>query len=155
MQWTGEPNAGFCPEETRPWLPVHPSYRSINAEAENDDPDSLYNCYRRFLSARRDIPALHRGSLELSPPGAYPENVLAYNRSAEPEGAAPSAKQVTVLLNFSKRRVSFQGPYRRPELIVSTCRESRALDAQRNENHQMKIELAPFEGIVIREAEVV
>ncbi len=155
MQWTGEPNAGFCPEKTRPWLPVHPSYRSINVQSENDDPDSLYNCYRRFLSARRDIPALHGGSLELSPPGAYPGNVLAYTRSAEPPGGDPSGKQVTVLLNFSKRRVSFQGPYRRPELIVSTCTESRALDAQRDGKQQMRIELAPLEGIVIRDAEVI
>lgn len=62
MQWTSAPNAGFCPPEVEPWLPVHPNHRNRNVEDEATDPDSLLSWYRTLLALRRDRPSLHRGS---------------------------------------------------------------------------------------------
>jgi alpha-glucosidase len=159
MQWDGSLNAGFCPEGVSPWLPVHPSCRSINVEAEKNDPDSVYNCYHRFLSLRKNSTALNRGNLILAPPGDYPRCVLSYTRTAPSKNRGrKDAEQVTVLLNFSKRQVMCPCPNNSPELLVSTRAKSLALSAWETDNikpNRRKIILAPFEGIVVREAEVV
>ncbi|GAI52991.1 unnamed protein product, partial [marine sediment metagenome] len=42
MQWTNAPNAGFCPPDVDPWLPVNPNYtHGINVTDRLKDPDSL------------------------------------------------------------------------------------------------------------------
>ncbi|MGE5222987.1 MAG: glycoside hydrolase family 13 protein [Omnitrophica WOR_2 bacterium] len=62
MQWSGAPNAGFCAEDVHPWLPVNPNYaHSVNVAAQESDPDSLLNYYRRILKMRRETPALMEG----------------------------------------------------------------------------------------------
>ena len=47
MQWDGGPNAGFT--AGTPWFTVNDNYREINVAAQQDDPDSLLNFYRRLL----------------------------------------------------------------------------------------------------------
>ena len=50
MQWDGSPNGGFT--TGKPWLPlIDPKER--NVEAQQADPDSLLNHYRRLIRARR------------------------------------------------------------------------------------------------------
>ena len=50
MQWDDGPNAGFT--TGRPWFFVNGNYREINVKAEEADPASLLNFYRRLLSFR-------------------------------------------------------------------------------------------------------
>ena len=59
MQWDDGPNAGFT--SGKPWFFVNGNYREINVKAEERDPDSLLNFYRRLLSFRRTSPAVLRG----------------------------------------------------------------------------------------------
>ncbi len=59
MQWDDSPNAGFT--SGRPWFFVNGNYREINVKAEEADPDSLLNFYRRLLSFRKNSPAVLRG----------------------------------------------------------------------------------------------
>ena len=59
MQWDDGPNAGFT--TGKPWFFVNGNYREINVQAEEADPDSLLNFYRRLLSFRRSSPAVLRG----------------------------------------------------------------------------------------------
>ena len=59
MQWDDGPNAGFT--TGRPWFFVNGNYREINVKAEEADPDSLLNFYRRLLSFRKNSPAVLRG----------------------------------------------------------------------------------------------
>ena len=51
FQWSAAEHAGF----TRgiPWLRVNPNYTEINLENEKDDPDSVYNYYRRLTRLRK------------------------------------------------------------------------------------------------------
>ena len=59
MQWDDGPNAGFT--TGRPWFFVNGKYREINVKAEEADPASLLNFYRRLLSFRKNSPAVLRG----------------------------------------------------------------------------------------------
>ena len=39
MQWSGRPNAGFCPAGVAPWLPVNPDYAGgINVRTSRTTP---------------------------------------------------------------------------------------------------------------------
>jgi alpha-glucosidase len=62
MQWKNAPQAGFCPAEVRPWLPVNPNYaEGINVSDQAKDPESLLSFHRQFIQLRRSIPALVDG----------------------------------------------------------------------------------------------
>ncbi len=95
MQWSGRPNAGFCPAGVAPWLPVNPNYaEGINVAAQQDDPDSLLSFYRRLLRVRRSLPALVAG--EYRPLHETARSYLAFLRET-PE------QTVLVALNYSAR----------------------------------------------------
>jgi len=92
MQWTPGPQAGFS---TNPhtWLPIPPSYKTINVAVESKDPNSQLNWFKQLIALRRDIPALHSGTmtmLDTSNP-----DVLSYVRST---GSGPA---VVVAMNFT------------------------------------------------------
>ena len=59
MQWTDEENAGFT--TGTPWFYVNDNYREINAAAQEADPDSLLNFYRRAIDVRKRLPAVRHG----------------------------------------------------------------------------------------------
>ncbi len=59
VQWDDSENAGFT--TGTPWLPVNENYREINAAAEDRDPDSLLNFYRKAISLRKALPAVRYG----------------------------------------------------------------------------------------------
>lgn len=51
MQWDSSPNAGFT--TGTPWLKVNDDYRDINVAAQENDPDSVLNYYRRLTALRK------------------------------------------------------------------------------------------------------
>jgi alpha-glucosidase len=75
MQWSAAENAGFT--TGTPWLPLAPTWRTVNVEAQRDDPRSMLTLYRRLLALRRAEPALEVGRIELIEAGG---DVLAYVR---------------------------------------------------------------------------
>lgn len=52
VQWSDAENAGFS--TVKPWFSVNPNYKQINVEAQEDDPGSLLNFYRRLLAFRKN-----------------------------------------------------------------------------------------------------
>ncbi|MDQ1656131.1 MAG: alpha-glucosidase [Cryptosporangiaceae bacterium] len=84
IPWSGaEPPFGFSPPGSAdPWLPQPPEWKSLTAEAQDGDPQSMLSLYRDALAIRRSCPALGDGPLRWldSPPG-----VLAF---ARPDGFA-------------------------------------------------------------------
>ena len=52
VQWSDAENAGFS--TFKPWFSVNPNYKQINVEAQEDDPGSLLNFYRRLLAFRKN-----------------------------------------------------------------------------------------------------
>ena len=52
FQWDASANAGFT--NGTPWLPVNRNYTRINLASQKNDPDSVYQYYRRLLALRKD-----------------------------------------------------------------------------------------------------
>jgi alpha-glucosidase len=92
MQWDSTPNAGFCPPECVPWLPVADDYQQINVAVEEQQPMSMLALTRQLLALRRATPALYGGSYR--PVHDVPANCFAYIREA-------GSQQFLVALNFS------------------------------------------------------
>jgi glycosidase len=93
MQWTGEPNAGFCPSDVKPWLPVLDNHREVNVETQKGDQDSLFNTYRMLLHLRKQHIALQEGALTLLDEVRDHPGVLVYRREHQ-------VGSVCVIINF-------------------------------------------------------
>ena len=92
MQWDKSPNAGFCPPDTDPWLPIPPDYQQINVETERNDPHSLLTFTRHLIALRRSQPALSLGSYHTI--DNVPNDCLAYLRQFDNQ-------RYLIVLNFS------------------------------------------------------
>jgi len=94
MQWDASDNAGFT--TGTPWLKVNDNYRDINVAAQENDPDSVLNYYRR-LTALRKSPEY--GQLfaygEFVPAFENSHRILAYYRETEHQ-------RVLVAANFGR-----------------------------------------------------
>ena len=51
MQWTSGENGGFT--KGIPWLKVNPLFKDVNVEAQEQDPDSVLNYYRKLVALRK------------------------------------------------------------------------------------------------------
>ena len=76
MQWDASPQAGFT--SGSPWLAVNPNYKSINAAAQRDDPDSVFHYYRRLIELRHTEPAIVDGDFTMLLP--QDERLYAFTR---------------------------------------------------------------------------
>jgi len=91
MQWNDAGNAGFT--KGTPWLPVPPTYTTVNVRAEEGQPDSLLHWYSRLIALKKSNPALAQGeNVMLDEPNA---KVLSWLR----RGADGS--EVVVSCNFT------------------------------------------------------
>jgi alpha-glucosidase len=61
MQWDAEPNAGFTKAGVTPWLPVPPTYTTVNVKAEVGDPNSLFTWYQKLIQLKKTNPAFAHG----------------------------------------------------------------------------------------------
>ena len=77
MQWSAAPNAGFT--TGTPWIGVNPNYETVNAEAQENDPDSVLCFYRRLIALRRELPIITEGDYALLL-ADHPQ-IFAYQRS--------------------------------------------------------------------------
>ena len=64
MQWTAGPQAGFS-TDPHTWLPIPPSYKTINVAVESNDPNSELEWFKQLIALRRDVPALRDGSMTM------------------------------------------------------------------------------------------
>ena len=80
-QWDASANAGFT--TGTPWLRVNYNYKKINLESQKNDPDSVYQYYRRLLALRKD-PAYAETIVygDLLPVFENQDRVMAYYRKS-------------------------------------------------------------------------
>jgi alpha-glucosidase len=91
MQWDDSANAGFT--TGTPWLPVPPTYKTVNAKAEQGQPDSMLTWYQKLIELKKTNPAMAQGTnLMLDQNNA---KVLSWLRQS------PDGKQVVVSCNFT------------------------------------------------------
>ncbi len=101
MQWTNQPNAGFT--TGTPWLKVNPNYTTINAAAQQDDPDSVRSFYKQLIALRKNEEykeTIVYGILE--PVWEDRHNLMAYYRKGE--------KNILVIGNFQKEEQTVELP---------------------------------------------
>ena len=92
MQWTAGPQAGFS-TNPRTWLPIPPSYKTVNVATESRQPNSQLRWFEKLIALRRSNLALRRGTITMLDTGNA--SVLTYLRSAGTGNA------VVVALNFT------------------------------------------------------
>jgi alpha-glucosidase len=92
MQWDADKDAGFS-TAARTWLPIPPSYTSVNVAAEEKDPNSLLHWYEQLIALKKSDPALHAGDEIMLNTGD--QHVLSWLRKS------PDGEAVIVACNFT------------------------------------------------------
>jgi oligo-1,6-glucosidase len=98
MQWDASPNAGFTDGE--PWLAVNPNHAEINAAAQVDDPDSVFNHYRRLIELRHTLPVVAEG--DFTPLAEDHPQIYAYVRRLGDD-------ELRVVANLSSEPAEWEG----------------------------------------------
>lgn len=130
MQWDTSAHAGFS--TTKPWMRVNDNYKSINAAAQVDDPNSVYHCWRQVLGKRKEYKEIFvYGDYELV--DEKNEKVFAYKRTAA------DGKGAVVACNFSEGEVVWESPVKAGEVLIGTGKGEMVKDG--------KITLRPCEAI--------
>ncbi|MBP1969351.1 glycosidase [Virgibacillus natechei] len=135
MQWNHDENAGFTTSDT-PWLKVNPNFKEINVEQSLNDPDSIYNYYKRMIKLRKENAVLVYGDYELILEDH--DKIFAYTRTLDNE-------KVIVIANLFAEETSFIFPdisqSKSSEVILSNYE----VDSERASN---EILLKPYEARV-------
>ncbi|HSI67034.1 MAG TPA: alpha-glucosidase [Planococcus sp. (in: firmicutes)] len=72
MQWNSKPHGGFT--EGEPWMDANPNYKWLNVEAQQKDPFSVLNFFKKMIALRKRHETLVYGETELAElecPGVY------------------------------------------------------------------------------------
>ena len=94
VQWDDSENAGFT--TGKPWIPVNPNYKEINAKAAMADPDSVFYYYKKLIELRHTMPIIPYGVFE--PLLLDSESIYAYRRHLD-------GQVLTVACNFTDKEV--------------------------------------------------
>ena len=98
MQWDDSENGGFtC---GKPWIKCNDNYRTINVQSEVNDPDSLYNYYKRLIQCYHDHADIVRQA-EFRPMYEEYPGLFAYEREVDGKG-------LLVIVNFTNEKLMFQ-----------------------------------------------
>ena len=81
MQWNAEPHAGFT--TGTPWIGVVDNYKSINAAAQVEAPDSIFRWYRTLIALRKQYKVISEGRIQMLMPDD--DALLAYRRWTDDE----------------------------------------------------------------------
>ena len=133
FQWDAAQHAGFTSDT--PWLPVNPNYREINLAAQREDPDSLWNFYRKLIALRKD--PTYRDTVvygDLIPYLREQENLMAYYRRGE-------AQTLLVLGNFQKEPQDVPLPGEIRAVLINNLH---TLDAENG-----VLRMAPWQFVVL------
>ena len=132
MQWDSSPNAGFT--TGTPWLKVNDNYPEINVAAQENDPDSVLNYYRR-LTALRKSPEYRQLFTygKFRPAFENSHRILAYYREKDNQ-------RVLVAANFGREKQHLHLP--------GTVKKTLLTNSGR-ENTGSAMTLAPSEVVVL------
>ena len=114
IPWDDSPNGGFT--TGTPWLRLGSEYKTVNVKAEDKDPDSVLNFYRKLLKLRHGRPCIIRGETEWLDLDS--DEHMSYLRKAEGETLAS-------LNNFTDHEVTVELPdypdTEKAEILLSNC----------------------------------
>lgn len=130
MQWDDSENAGFT--SGNPWIHVNPNFKNINAKAQVDDADSVYNYYKKLIALRHNSELIVYGNYQLVMP--KDTEIFAYIREW-------NGKKLFVIANFShnEREIAL-GEFADGKVLISNTGVSSVSD---------RILLSGYEAIAI------
>lgn len=128
MQWNMEKNAGFT--DGTPWIAVNPNYKEINAQAQLNDPDSVFRFYQKLVHLRKTYPVFVDGIFKLLLEDD--KQIFAYTRTDK-------ESEMLVCVNFSAENV------RCP--LISEWNDAKVL-AHNYEGEAIEI-MRPYEAIMM------
>jgi alpha-glucosidase len=135
MQWNASAHAGFT--TGKPWLRIDENYQQNNVEAQQKDPGSLLNFYRRLIAFRQSKPALCQGDYY---PVVTDGNTLAYMRRWK---GAPS---FLVVLNLTGEAKIFQT---QDKTLAGTVLLSTAKEGEKK-TFKETMRLEANEGVIVQ-----
>lgn len=117
FQWNAKPNAGFT-DAQETWLKVNPNFTEVNFESQAENPNSVFNTYKKLLKIRKENKALIYGSFK----DLNLENneVYSYIRKLD-------ETEILVFANFTKQVQSYENPTNEFELIFCNYSNSTAV----------------------------
>ena len=120
MQWDDSENGGFT--NGKPWIKCNDNYRKINAQNQVNDPDSLYNYYKRLIQCYHDNADIVRNA-SFHPLYEDQPGVIAYERRwndqrlmvivnfTNEKMKISHIDQECVLCNYSEKKIESLQPY--------------------------------------------
>ena len=106
VQWSAEPNAGFCPPDVKPWMCVNDDYLTVNAASQDGHSDrdvlTVLQFWKQSLQFRKD----HKDALVYGTFGLLDDmhdQVFAYARYGKQEA-------FVIVLNLSGGIVEWDIP---------------------------------------------
>lgn len=120
MQWDSSENGGFT--NGKPWIKCNDNYRKINAQNQVNDPDSLYNYYKRLIQCYHDNADIVRNA-SFHPLYEDQPGVIAYERRwndqrlmvivnfTNEKMKISHIDQECVLCNYSEKKIESLQPY--------------------------------------------
>lgn len=131
FQWDDSAYAGFSTVE--PWIMVNPNYKEINAKKQVDDPESVFNYYRKLIALRKEKEIIVYGTYDLLLPES--EEIYMYTRTLGEE-------KLLVVCNFSEKEVAVEIPeeFRKGSYLIANYPEGEIKE-------QMTIR--PYEAFVL------
>jgi oligo-1,6-glucosidase len=135
MHWDTTEHAGFT--KGQPWIDVNPNHVDVNADAQVDDPDSVFGHYRKLIELRHREPAVAHGDFTmLMDDHPY---IYAFTRRLDDT-------ELLVLGNFSGEQQQVElpdaGSWLSSELLLTNVPQEQRSDPS--------LHLAPWEGRVYR-----
>ena len=97
VQWSAEEGAGFT--TGTPWFHINPNYTEINAAAEEKDPNSLLNYYRKIIALRKEYK-------EAAIYGRYKEYLKGSGKLYVYEKIGEDGSRLFVVANMSGKKAS-------------------------------------------------
>jgi oligo-1,6-glucosidase len=143
MQWTSDPNAGFCAADVKPWMRVNDDYIKINAEAQsepspNSGQMSVHAFWKRGLESRKKHKdAFVYGNFSLVGKDDD-ESVIAYKRFNDTEA-------FITLLNFSDQDTEWEIP---ADIHVNVWVAGNYPNGQADKSMNGQITLRPWEALL-------
>lgn len=111
VQWSGAENAGFT--TGTPWLKVNSDYREINVAAQENDPDSVLNYYRRLVALRKSAAYKEVFTYgEFIPVYENLDGIMAFYRKDD-------SARILVAANFGKKPVDIELEYMLKKVLLA------------------------------------
>ena len=112
---------------------VNPNYKEINAKKQVDDPESVFNYYRKLIALRKEKEIIVYGTYDLLLPES--EEIYMYTRTLGEE-------KLLVVCNFSEKEIAVEIPekFRKGSYLIANYPEGEIKE-------QMTIR--PYEAFVL------